>query len=63
MDTSPELTMQIRDTLCAQIPYGGGIISYAIVANDGFGKRHMCERPRRSPRVTRLVRRGFGAFE
>jgi hypothetical protein len=55
--------MQIRDMLCTQIPYGGGIISYDIVTNDGFGKRHMYERPRRSPRVTRLVRRGFGVFE
>jgi hypothetical protein len=55
--------MQIRDTLCAQMPYGGGIISYDIVTNDGFGKRHIYERPRRSPRVTRLVQRGFGAFE
>jgi hypothetical protein len=63
MNTSPELMTQIRDTLCAQMPYGGGIISYDIVTNDGFGKRHMDERPRRSPRVTRLVRRGFGAFE
>jgi hypothetical protein len=55
--------MQIQDALCAQIPYGGGIISYDIMTNDGFGKRHMYERPRRSPRVTRLVRRGFGVFE
>jgi hypothetical protein len=55
--------MQIRDTLCAQMPYGGGIISYDIVTDDGFGKRHMYERPTRSPRVTRLVQRGFGAFE
>jgi hypothetical protein len=45
------------------MPYGGGIISYDIVTDDGFGKRHMYERPRRSPRVTRLVRGGFGAFE
>jgi hypothetical protein len=63
MNTSPELTTQIRDMLCAQMPYRGGIISYDIVTNDGFGKRHMYERPRGSPRVTRLVRRGFGAFE
>jgi hypothetical protein len=46
MNTSPELTMQIRDTLCAQMPYGGSIISYDIVTNDGFGKRHMYEWPR-----------------
>jgi hypothetical protein len=55
--------MQIRDTLCAQMPYRGSIISYDIVTNDGFGKRHLYERPRRSPRVTRLVRSSFGAFE
>jgi hypothetical protein len=42
----------IRDTLCAQMPYGGGIISYDIATNEGFGKRHMYERPRSSPRVT-----------
>jgi hypothetical protein len=54
--------MQIRDTLCAQMPYGGGIISYDIVTNDGLGKRHMYERPRRSPGVTRLVRSSFGTF-
>jgi hypothetical protein len=30
--------MQIQDTLCAQIPYGGSIISYGIVMNEGFGK-------------------------
>jgi hypothetical protein len=29
--------MQIRDILYAQIPYGGSIISYDIVTNDGFG--------------------------
>jgi hypothetical protein len=39
MNTSPELTTQIRDILCAQMPYGGGIISYDIgrtrdLAND-----------------------------
>jgi hypothetical protein len=54
--------MQIRDTLCAQIPYEDSIISYDIVTNDGFGKQHMYKWPRRSPRVIRLVRRGFGAF-
>jgi hypothetical protein len=43
MNTSPELMMQIQDTLCAQMPYGGGIMSYDIVTNDGFGKRHMYE--------------------
>jgi hypothetical protein len=42
----------IPDTLCAQMPYRGGIISYGIVTNEGFGKRHMYEWPRRSPRVT-----------
>jgi hypothetical protein len=40
-----------RNTMCSNA-YGGGIISYDIVTNDGFGKRHMYERPRRSPRVT-----------
>jgi hypothetical protein len=30
--------MQIQDILYTQIPYGGGIISYGIVTNDGFGK-------------------------
>jgi hypothetical protein len=30
--------MQIQDILCAQMPYGGGIITYDIVTNDGFGK-------------------------
>jgi hypothetical protein len=59
MNTSPELTTQIRDMLCAQMPYRGSIISYDIVTNDGFGKRHMYEWPRGSPRVTRLVRRGL----
>jgi hypothetical protein len=54
--------MQIRDTLCAQMPHGGSIISYDIVMNDGFGKRHLYEWPRRSPRVIRLVQKGFGAF-
>jgi hypothetical protein len=39
-----------------------GIISYDIVTNDGLGKRHMYERPRRSPRVTGLVRSNFGTF-
>jgi hypothetical protein len=28
----------IWDILCTQMPYGGGIISYDIVTNDGFGK-------------------------
>jgi hypothetical protein len=55
--------MQIRGALCAQMPYRGSIISYDIVANDGSGKRHMYELPRGSPRVTRLVRSSFGAFE
>jgi hypothetical protein len=55
--------MQIRDTLFAQMPYRGSIISYDIVSNDGFGKRHLYEWPRRSPRVTRLVRSSFRAFE
>jgi hypothetical protein len=54
--------MQIRDALCAQMPYGGSIISYDIVMNEGFGKQHMYQRPRRSPRVTRLVQSSFGAF-
>jgi hypothetical protein len=62
MNTSPELMMQIRDTLCAQMPYGGSIISYDIVTNDGFGKRHMYEQPRGSPSVIRLVRKSFRAF-
>jgi hypothetical protein len=48
MNTSLELTIQIQDTLCAQIPYGGGIISYDIVTNDGFRKRPMYEWPRGS---------------
>jgi hypothetical protein len=30
--------MQIRHTLCAQIPDGGSIIAYNIVRNEGFGK-------------------------
>jgi hypothetical protein len=42
---------KIQDALRAQMPYGGGIISYDIVINDGFGKRHMYERPRGSPSV------------
>jgi hypothetical protein len=54
--------MQIRDTLYNQIPYGGGIISYDIVTNDGFGKRHMYEQLRGSPSVIRLVQKGFGVF-
>jgi hypothetical protein len=54
--------MQIRDALCAQMHYGGGIIGYDIVTNDGFGKRHMYEQPRGSPSVIRLVQKGFGAF-
>jgi hypothetical protein len=54
--------MQIRDTLCVQLPYAGGIISYDIVANHGFGKRHMYEWPRGSPSVIQLVQRGFRAF-
>jgi hypothetical protein len=52
----------IRDTLCAQMPYGGSIISYGIVTKEGFGKQHMYEWPRRSPRVTQLVRSSFRAF-
>jgi hypothetical protein len=54
--------MQIRDILCAQMPYGGSIISYDIVTNDGFGKRDMYEWPRGSPSVIRLVRKSFAAF-
>jgi hypothetical protein len=52
----------IRDRLYAQMPYGGGIISYDIVTNEGFGKRHMYKWLRRLPRVTRLVRSSFGTF-
>jgi hypothetical protein len=29
----------IRDTLCAQMPYGGSIISYGIVTKEGFAKK------------------------
>jgi hypothetical protein len=54
--------MQIRDTLYAQMPYGGGIISYDMVTNNGFGKQYMYEWPRGSPSVIRLVQKGFGAF-
>jgi hypothetical protein len=54
--------MQIRDILCAQIPYGGSIINYDIVMNDGFGKQHMYEQPRGSPRIIQLVWRGFRVF-
>jgi hypothetical protein len=54
--------MQIRDILCAQIPYGGSIISYDIVTNGGFGKQHMYEWLRGSPSIIRLVWRGFGVF-
>jgi hypothetical protein len=31
MNTSLELMMQIQDILCAQMLYGGGIITYDIV--------------------------------
>jgi hypothetical protein len=54
--------MHIRDVLCAQIPYGGGIISHNTSTNDGLGS-DMCTRwPRGSPRVIRLVREGLGPF-
>jgi hypothetical protein len=62
MNTSPELTMYIQDVICAQMPYRGGIISHDAWTNDEFGDDASTKWPRRLPRVTQLVRRGFGAF-
>jgi hypothetical protein len=62
MNTSPELTTHIQDVLCAQMPYGGAIISHNTSTNDGLGSDMCTRRPRGSPRVIRLVRKGFGAF-
>jgi hypothetical protein len=62
MDTSPELITYIRNMIYIQMPYGGGIISHDASTNHEFGDDISVKRPRRSPRVTRLVRRGFGAI-
>jgi hypothetical protein len=34
MDTSPGLTMQIQNMICAQMPCGGDIISHDASPND-----------------------------
>jgi hypothetical protein len=44
------------------MPYGGSIIRYDIVTNNGFGKQHIYEWPRGSPSVIRLVQKGFRVF-
>jgi hypothetical protein len=49
--------------LCAEMPYRGSIISYDIVTNDGFGKRHIYEWPRGSLSVIQLAQIGFRVLE
>jgi hypothetical protein len=54
--------MEIRDVLCAQMPYGGGIISHNTLTNDGLSSDICTRWPRGSPGVIRLVWGYFGAF-
>jgi hypothetical protein len=54
--------MHIQNMICIQMPYGGGIISHDASTNDEFGDDVSAKWVRRSPRVTRLVRRGFGVI-
>jgi hypothetical protein len=54
--------MQIRDMLCAQIPYGGGIIRHNTSTNDGLRSDIYTRWQRGSPGVIRLVWVHVGAF-
>jgi hypothetical protein len=47
--------MQIQDMLCAQMPYGGSIISHNTSTNDRLSGIICMRRPRGSPGVIRLV--------
>jgi hypothetical protein len=60
IDTLPEQTMYIQNMVCAQMPYGGSIIRLDTSTNNGFSDDACTKWLRRSPRVTRLVQRGFG---
>jgi hypothetical protein len=54
MNTSPELMMHIRNVICAQMPYGGSIVSHDALTNDDVRRCHIYEMGEKITRSHRI---------